>query len=228
MSAILPLLVTFPLGLAQTVPIAEDGGLKMVYDNRMYPQAVERDGLITFVWRGKDGMPHIRTYDPTRRRLSPAVMVLEGMTAGLNLKKFRKDHHYAPVLWSDGGGYWHMLLGCHVSEGIHLVSTEPGRVEEWRRSTPIGPSMSYPKVHRIYDNRTLIYFRNGGHLGFWTYRISADDGRTWAGPGKPPVDLDAAPQDGRMASHAGSYHTTRVSADGGCFTWRSSGRSRIR
>ena len=37
---------------------------------------------------------------------------------------------------------------------------------------------------------------------------------TWRNPLGPVVDLNAAPQTGYLADHAGSYHTTRVSQDG--------------
>ena len=37
----------------QAVPFAENGGLKMLYDNRMYPQALEHQGQVFMVWRAK-------------------------------------------------------------------------------------------------------------------------------------------------------------------------------
>jgi len=141
-------------------------------------------------------------------------MLLTGMEDLINARKYARDHHYSPVIWADSKGYLHTLSGCHGSSGFHLISARPRDITRWRRCSDISESLSYPKVHRIYDDKTLVYFRDQGHLGSWTYRISSDGGITWTGPADPVVDLDAEPQDGLLASHAGSYHTTAVSKDG--------------
>ncbi len=199
---------------AETVPFADNGTLKMLYDNRMYPQAVEHNGDVFLVWRGKQGFPYIVRYDLDDRRFSSPFMLLTGMENQVNAKKFAKDHHYAPVVWIDGEGHLHVLFGCHGKAGIHLTSKQVGDMTRWREMPSVSQSISYPKVHRIYGNRTLVYFRHGGHLGWWTYRISSDSGGTWESPKNAVVDLDCGPQDGTLASHAGSYHTTHISRDG--------------
>ena len=63
---------------AQAVPFAEDGALKMLYDNRMYPQAVETGGRVFMVWRGDKGLPWVRSYDLTERTFGSPHMLLEG------------------------------------------------------------------------------------------------------------------------------------------------------
>jgi hypothetical protein len=186
----------------------------MLYDNRMYPQAVEYDGDVYIAWRGEKGFPHIISYDLKSREFSRPFMLLTGMEDQVNAKKYRKDHHYSPVIWADSKGHLHALFGCHVSAGIHLISARPADITQWEGCSAISDTLSYPKVHQIHGNRTLIYFREGGHLGSWKYRISSDGGRTWAGPKNSLVDLNSEPQDGLLAAHAGSYHTTRVSKDG--------------
>jgi len=196
------------------VPFARNGSLKMLYDNRMYPQAVAHEGKVYIVWRGKDGFPFIRCYDLESRTFSEPRMLLAGLKVRVDTRRLKRDHHFAPVIWVAPTGYWHVLFGCHVRPGIHLVSDRPGDITAWKQSSVIADAISYPKVHRIAGDRTLIYFRHGPHLGSWTYRVSADGGRTWTGPERPVVDLNSEPQDGLMADHAGSYETTRVSADG--------------
>ncbi len=37
---------------ARAVPFADNGTLKMLYDNRMHPQALEHNGSVYIVWRG--------------------------------------------------------------------------------------------------------------------------------------------------------------------------------
>ncbi|MDA2928666.1 BNR repeat-containing protein [Acidobacteria bacterium AH-259-O06] len=208
------LIVQCCAGFAQAIPFADNGALKMFYDNRMYPQAVEYEKSVYIVWRGHKGFPYIISYDLESRRFLKPFMLLTGMEDQVDAKKYKKDHHYAPVTWVDSKGYVHVLFGCHVSAGVHLISKRPGDITQWQEGSAVSDTLSYPKVHQIHDNKTLIYFRQGGHLGSWKYRISSNRGRTWVGPNNSLVDLNTEPQDGLLADHAGSYHTTHVSKDG--------------
>lgn len=199
---------------AGSIPFADNGTLKMLYDNRMYPQAVEYDGNIYIVWRGEKGFPYIITYHLKNRKFSQPYMLLTNRENQVNARKYKRDHHYAPVIWCDPKGHLHVLFGCHNSTGIHLISKKSGQITQWKEGSPVADILSYPKVHQIYDRKTLIYFRHQGHLGSWQYRVSSDFGKTWVSPANPVVDLNREPQDGVMADHAGSYNTTRVSKDG--------------
>lgn len=202
------------IGLAQPVPFAANGGLKMLYDNRMYPQAVEHDGLTYMVWRNAEGLPYIRSYDNASKKLSAPHMLLTGRLDRVDVDEYRRDHHFAPVVWVDGRGRLHTLFGCHRTPGMHLIAKTPGDITAWALGSRIFETLSYPKVHQVYGGKTLIYFRHYGHLGSWKYRISEDDGESWSGPPVSLIDMNAHPQDGFMAAHAGSYNTSRVSRDG--------------
>ncbi len=195
-------------------PFADNGGLKMLYDNRQYPNAVALGGKTHIVWRGMDGFPYCASYDMKARTFSEPVSLIDGYEDEIDVEKYRTDHHFAPVIWTDADGYLHTLFGCHRTTGIHLVSTRPGDSTQWRRGIDFSESISYPKIHRIYDGKTLVYTRYSGHLGFWQYHISDDGGNRWQGGGRPVVNLGAEPQDGKHAAFAGSYNTTAVSADG--------------
>lgn len=208
------LLAACPLLLAGTVQFADDGALKMLYDNRMYPQAVESSGQVYIVWRGDKGLPWIRAYGLQSRRFSVPRMLLEGLDARINAERFVRDQHFAPVVWAESDGRLHVAFGFHRTPGFHLATTRPGDIRSWEILSEISHSVSYPQVHRIAGGRTLIYFRESGHLGFWTYRISADAGRTWQQPESPVIDMDAPPHESPLAAHAGSYQTTRMSPDG--------------
>ena len=199
---------------AEPVRFADGGALKMLYDNRMYPQAVESGGHVFIVWRGTRGLPWIRSYDLSTRSFGEPRMLLEGMGIEINAERFERDQHYAPVIWAQASGHLHVAFGFHRTPGIHLVTTRPADIGSWARLSPISHSISYPQVHRIAGGKTLVYFRESGHLGFWTYRISGDAGRTWKSPPSPVIDMDAPPQESPLAVHAGSYQTTRVGADG--------------
>jgi len=203
-------------GAAEPIPFAENGGLKMLYDNRMYPQAITHDGTMFLVWRGSEGFPYVRSYDLAIRKFSEPRMLLEGLGLQVNERKYRTDHHYAPVIWTGNDGRLHVLFGCHGKPGtnVHLVSKRPGDIGEWEVGAEVAPLISYPKLQRIHNDGTLIYYRHKGHLGDWRYRISPDGGLTWNGPEKIVVDMNAEPQTAKFASHAGSYNTMRVSEDG--------------
>lgn len=196
------------------VPFADNGGLKMLYDNRQYPHAVAVAGKTHIVWRGIDGFPYCISYDMATRTFSERLSLIEGYDDEIDANRYKNDHHYAPVIWSDPEGYLHTLFGCHRTTGIHLVSVKPGDSSQWRRGNDFSESISYPKIHRIYDDKTLVYTRYSGHLGFWQYHISKDGGHSWQGGGQPVVNLGADPQDGAHAAYSGSYNTTAVSADG--------------
>lgn len=209
---------------AAPVPFAVNGGLKMLYDNRMYPQTLVDGDTAYFVWRGDEGFPYLIAYDLKTRSFSHKRMLLRGMEDEVKKSKYRKDHHFAPVIWLDGEGHLHTMFGCHNTSGVHLISKKPHSVEEWERGPSVSDSMSYPKIHQIHDGKTLVYFRHTGHLGEWQYRLSSDGGRTWDGPPHTTLDLNGEPQEGLHASHAGSYNTTAISADGArlhiAFIWK--------
>ena len=196
------------------VRFAGDGALKMLYDTRMYPQAVEHSGNVYMVWRGDKGLPWIRSYDMGSRRFSEPTMLLDGFGAIPDAGRFERDHHYAPVVWVEGDGRVHAAFGFHRTPGYHLATTQPGDIGSWTKLPAITESISYPQVHSLAGGRTLVYFRHSGHLGYWTFRVSADGGKSWQAPETPVIDMDAPPRESPLASHAGSYQTTRVSADG--------------
>ncbi|MCB1120125.1 MAG: glycoside hydrolase, partial [Verrucomicrobiae bacterium] len=212
------------LFMSKIIQFADNGGLKMLYDNRMYPQAVAVNRKLFVVWREYQlGHPYIVTYDLEKQTLSEPKNLISGYEGEIDKRRYRNDHHFAPVIWSDTSGYLHVLHGCHLTKGIHLISEFPGSARSWVRGPDVGTSISYPKIHRINRGRTLLYSRYQGHLGYWQYQISGDGGRTWS-DGQPVVDLNAEPQDGRYASHAGSYNTTAISSDGNilhvAFIWK--------
>jgi hypothetical protein len=147
--------------------------------------------------------PMIISYDPAGRSFSQAAP----------LGPADDDHHYAPVIWSDTDGYIHVLYGCHKTPGTHLVSKRPGAIgrnrAEWDVGPQIAPGISYPTFHRVLHDKVLMYYRNAGHIGSWTYRISGDNGKTWAGPGRDVIDLDSK---GRF--EWSSYQTCLPGPDG--------------
>ncbi len=220
---ILWLALSADFGFAQPVPFATNGTLKMLYDLRMNPQALEHNNRIYIVWRGENGFPYITTYD-LRSRFFSKPLPLPFPSNYATKRKIKRDQHFSPVVWADKNDHLHVLFGCHRTPGIHLASKNPEDINEWVKSSIIHESISYPQVHQIYDNSILVYFRHSGHLGHWTYRISSDNGVTWKAPENPIVDLNSEPQDGLMASHAGSYHSTCLSKDGKtlhvAFSWK--------
>ncbi len=194
------------------------GQVKMLYDLRQRPQAVYLNKKLHIVFNAdgkmkpgnkkkKKGKPETRpkaiTYDTLTRKFSKEVTLGPSNT----------DHHYGPVIWADLDGFLHVLHGCHRTPGKHMISRKPGSIgtsrDSWDKGPSIAPSISYPSVHRIYDKKTLIYFRALGHPGSWTYRISKDRGRSWTRPEKDVTDLDI-----NGAIEMSAYHSVLPSRDG--------------
>lgn len=190
----------------------EGGQIKMLYDRRQRPPSVYLDGKVHIVFNAggeRGGAPKSRTY--------PMILTYDPLTGEfsdvMTLGPSSRDHHYGPVIWADEDGYLHVLYGCHRTPGTHLISKQPGVIgmslEAWRQGPQIAPGISYPTVHRIADNRELIYFRTGGHISSWTYRISGDKGESWIGPEQDVTDMDSK---GRF--EWSSYQCTLPSQDG--------------
>ena len=223
-------LLAFPLGCVQAesnviaVPFASDGHLKMFYDIRMYPSAIEHDSKIYITWRGDRGLPQAISYDLERREFSNQINVFDGLEETFDFDAYIPDQHYISTIWRDKAGYFHVIAGCHglksfeVSDCDKVKSKKPSDIASgwvpWEHS--ITRSINYPKVFAVFDNQTLIYFRDGGHLGSWTYRISPNGETDWASPAQDVVDMnaDAHPDESCLDFYAGSYHNARISPDG--------------
>jgi hypothetical protein len=187
-------------------PFAVHGGEKMIYDLRMGPQAVAAGSEVVIVYQASaDSLPahpHVIAYDRSHSRWSSPVRV--GEAAGL-------DHHFAPILWLDGTGLWHLLYNRHFSPGVHVVSSAPTDGSSWRKAPAIAPSITYPSVWPLAGGRRLLLYRVEGHLGYWVYRLS-DDGAGW-GPERPLLDFDYQAAD-EVDRWAGSYVSLAVDPHG--------------
>ena len=179
----------------------------MIYDARMGPVAVADGDRIVIVYQaaeeGLPGHPHITTFDRCQGRWSEPRRL--GTAAGL-------DHHFAPIIWLDDSGHWHVLYNCHFSPGVHLVSRKAHDVGEWDEGTQIGQSISYPSVWRLSGGRRVMVYRVEGHLGYWIYRLSDDGGRSW-GNERLLLDFDYKPRN-EVDRWAGSYLLPELSRDG--------------
>jgi len=194
------------------VAFGHGGQIKMLYDRRQRPQAVYLNGKVHIVFNGGGQIgakpkaptrPMAVTYDPAGRQFSEVV----------TLGPKDKDHHYGPVIWADADDHLHILFGCHRTPGTHLISKQPSSIGtglgSWATGAQIAPGISYPTFFGIHGGRELIYYRTAGHTSSWTYRITADDGKTWTGPAGDVTDMDSK---GRF--EWSSYQTVLPSADG--------------
>jgi hypothetical protein len=190
-------------------PFALHGGEKMIYDVRMGPMAMERDGVITVAYqanpKGAAGHPHVIQYDIAKKSWSAPAQIGEAP---------HYDHHFGPVIWFDKDGRLHALYNCHIRPGMsrHIVATEPGSIERWSEGPRIADSISYPHFVPIADGKLLLYYRVLGHLGYWAYRVSEDGGFTWSAA-RTVVDMDRDPEV-EQDCWTGSYHSVAASPDG--------------
>jgi len=180
---------------ADLLPFGHNGKFKMLYDSRQRPQSVFLKGRLYLVYNGdakptKDdkgkAYPMLITYDPNERIFSAPVRLSD---------KSETDHHFSPIIWADEDDFLHVLFGCHRTPGTYLVSKQPAGKEakaiNWKEMPSIAPKLSYPTVYRIHGDKEVIYYRTDGHTSSWTYKISADNGKTWSGPERDVTDLDA-------------------------------------
>ena len=194
------------------VAFGEGGQIKMLYDRRQRPPSVYLNNKVHIVFNagGQVGAqpkaptkPMAITFDPAAREFSEIVTLGRGS----------KDHHDGPVIWADEEDYLHVLFGCHRTPGTHLISKQPGSIgsslDSWDTGPQIAPGVSYPTFFRIYDNKVLMYYRTGGHTSSWTYRITDDNGKSWAGPMRDVTDMDI-----KGRTEWSSYHTVLPGRDG--------------
>lgn len=216
-----------PEKLAQSsaaVPFATDGHLKMLYDIRMHPSAIENNGKIYITWRGESGLPQAKSYDLTTRKFSSQVSIFDGLEEEIDFDAYVNDQHFNPSIWRDNNGYFHIIAGCHGLKSFEISGCDivksrlPNDIasgwEPWSES--LTSSINYPKLMVAYDKQTLIYHRYGGHLGAWTYHLSPNGETDWAGPDQYVVDMSAGsdPAKSCLDFYAGSYHNARLSPDG--------------
>ena len=141
-------------------PFAAHGSEKMIYDVRMGPQCLCRDGTFWVAYLanpdGDKALPHIIRRDLHGTWLDPVVL---GDVACY-------DHHFAPVLWFDAAEHIHVLYHCHsgLDEARHLVSAAPLDCARWTDAPPIAPSISYPRLLRCPDSELVLYYRALGHM----------------------------------------------------------------
>ena len=179
----------------RVLPFGEAGKIKMLYDCRQRPQSVYLKERLYIVYNGDakptsnnkgSAYPMIITYDPENRSFSKPERLH---------RKSSSDHHFSPIIWADEKDHLHVLHGCHKTPGTHLISEQPisntSSTIKWLKGPRIAPGLSYPTVYRIHGDKELIYYRTGGHISSWTYRISEDNGQTWVGTENDVTDLDS-------------------------------------
>ncbi|MBT6852267.1 MAG: hypothetical protein HOA16_13840, partial [Opitutae bacterium] len=200
MKAIFSILLAFLLyaeafSTPEIIPFGKNGKFKMLYDARQRPQSVFIKGNLFVVYNGDasptknekgKAFPMLISYDSAKRVFSEPVRLSA---------KSESDHHFSPIIWADENDHLHVLFGCHRTPGTYLVSNRPvgeqAHVITWKKMPPIATKLSYPTVYRIHGDKEVIYYRTDGHTSSWTYKISADNGKTWSGPERDVTDLDA-------------------------------------
>ena len=197
-----------PAETARGKPFACHGSEKMIYDLRMGPQALWHENKIYIVYQADSlknvGSPFIVSYDTQAGRWSEPLQL--GEVTGY-------DHHFAPVLWLDREGFFHVLYHCHGGSGKHLVSKEKNSITSWKVAGMISKSISYPKILTVQKGKRLLYHRVFGHMGYWTYLLSGDGSSSWRFQTEPVTDFDQKPES-NFDPWAGSYHSAIIDSSG--------------
>lgn len=195
----------------------------MTYDHRLRPQALWMEKSVFLVYKGGcppnagenvPAYPFVISFDLVSRTFSAPIRLSS---------KPSTDQHHCPIIWADTDGYLHVLHGCHKTPGTHLrckVKRSIGMsAADWEVMPQVRSSASYPTVYNVSDNRQVVYLRTGEHRSSWSYRLTADNGRTWT---SPPTDVEDLNMGGDnpiatrepMADERTSYHSCLPSPDG--------------
>jgi len=230
LTGVLLLVFNIPFSNAQSfeqsefeiVPFGEGGTKKMIYDRRQRPQAVIMGNEIHLVYNGGASadakklvptVPYATSYNLKTGKFSDLVQLT-------NVES--RDHHYGPIIWADNNDYLHVLSGCHLTPGTHVISKKPAStgnsILDWELAPQLAPSISYPSISQIFDKQRLMYYRTGGHRSNWTYSVTSDEGKTWRTRKNPVVDLnnndDLTDKPHAEMDEASSYQTVLTSKDG--------------
>lgn len=206
------------------VPFATDGQVKMFYDMRMHPSAVAHGDQVFITWRGARGLPQAISYDLETRQFSQQVDVFTGLGFDTDAQVYATDQHTTPVIWRDADGHLNIIAGCYGLKSFEVTPCDKVRslapddiTAGWERWTgPLAPSMNYAKVMDTENGGTAIFYRNGGHLGDWTFSQSQDGRSDWITPVAPVIDMNAgaAPDSSCLDFYSGSYSNARIAPDG--------------
>jgi hypothetical protein len=183
---------------AAPMAFAGGGSKKMLYDVRQRPQALYWHGKVFIGYKGHgteaDKTKRRNAVAPTHAALISYDPVTRELSRPITFGKQTNDHHDCPVLWVNQDDHLHFLYRCHNRPGHHLVNSRPGTMgkseEDWETLPDINEKVSYPSMFRLTGGRELVYFREAGHSSSWSYRITADNGKTWTGPENAVTDLD--------------------------------------
>lgn len=200
------------------IPFGENGKFKMLYDRRSGQQALQKGDKIYIVYNGNSERSEKGVKNDKAKPLFISYDLKKGtFSSAVPLGKADSDHHFSPVLWMDNNERLHVYHGCHKTPGTHLLSKD-NKASAWLKTAALSESVSYPTVYNIANGKQLMYFRHSGHRGAWTYRISADEGKSWQGPKNFVTDMnmgddltDKAPEE---MDEMSSYQSTALSKDG--------------
>ena len=183
---------------AAPMAFATGGSKKMLYDVRQRPQALMWHGKVFIGYKGggteADKTGKRESVAPTHASLVKYDPESRTFSQPITFGKQTSDHHDCPVLCVDKDDHLHFLYRCHNRPGHHLVAKEPGSMgkseKDWTALPDIATKVSYPTFFDLGDGRQLIYYRTAGHSSSWSYRITADNGKTWTGPENDVTNLD--------------------------------------
>ncbi|MEE4217833.1 MAG: BNR-4 repeat-containing protein [Xanthomonadales bacterium] len=182
----------------KTAPMAfaSGGSKKMLYDVRQRPQAIYWNDQVFIGYKGwgTKANENPRNVAPTHASLVRYDPVNRTFSSPIKFGEQTSDHHDCPVLWVDKDEHMHVMYRMHNRPGHHLVNRKPGTMGEsekdWEVLPDISEKVSYPTMFALPGGRHLVYFREAGHSSSWSYRITADNGRSWTGPEHSVTNLD--------------------------------------
>lgn len=125
--------------------------------------------LICSYQRGTGTHPTIAYYDNNSATWSQVSLGTSGSS----------DDHNQLVIVTDDTGKYHVFGACHDGPLRHWISNSAHDPTAWTELGNTDSVASYPNAYVFSDGAMIIFYRTGGHVSDWAYRISTDDGATW-------------------------------------------------
>jgi len=211
-----------PVNQDETIEAAENGAFATIgpalvsgnfhqyppfYSSVIAPHAVVVERKVFCAFQDTKGRPVVMAYDTAEKSWAGPVHASD---FGLG-----KDAHGNPSICIDQQGYIHIFHGCHGGQMRYARSRNRLDIGEWRQQPAPTPRATYPQSMLMADGSIFIFYRAGGHMSPWTFRLSSDGGRTWSDGGKI-IEMRLAPPDPLAAAYC-SFHPGRAGKTVHCF-----------
>lgn len=137
-----------------------------------HPQGIYFNGKTYLVFQGTDFSPYAASYNHKSKSWQKITEI------GKN--PLTDDAHGTPSLLIDQNGYLHVFYGAHGEVLKHSRSVNSEDASLWVEQPDAAPKATYPQPILMPNGTLYLFYRAGGHLDPWVYKISGNNGKSWS------------------------------------------------